>query len=399
MKKLMMALAAGAMLAGCQDEARRFGYTGRDLLQDSEDEDTLYFTDSVSFTNWVPSRVMSVVETYPFTEQEEKVYQAFGSIRAGETLKEIPAGYAKRDVEPWFVTWTKDRTVFGEKGTLGFMAHCDPDGTEWETGDVFFSTYHDTIEDALEAMKRRRAGFTRECKPLRFHDFPQSFVAEYRRLRVITLVGRRAQDGKAACMTSIADKNNPGLGEWLPIDEQQDMLDDFFYARDVNRWSATCQNILAENHKAVMKAQDQRNLSLLGLNGGDFTARGRSAYFAVKSESFEMERDDARRDTFFGEALETAAKDMGVCFGEVSSNECGEACYMLSATGTNDLFNVCASAQVVEANRPDGECRSDGETTVSTNGWRVLVSFDVTERLQSGYVIPPRPKRISHRTK
>ena len=89
MKRLMIAAAAAALLAGCAKEAERFGYKGADLAE----EEPMFFSTGPGVTNWVPARVLSVCEEYPVSAEEAALVAAAGVITPSETLEKIPEGY------------------------------------------------------------------------------------------------------------------------------------------------------------------------------------------------------------------------------------------------------------------------------------------------------------------
>ena len=227
MKLHLLVLSAVAVVAGCSDrekldaESVKLGYVGRDAVEMPQ----LYVVHG-QVTNWVPARVIRVSEKYEFSASETNLVKALGVIESGAPLKAIPSGYVKREVEPWFTCWVKkDAEAFGRKGTAGFVAHYDPETELWQTGEAFFSTYHKTPEEAMSSLEQTVAGIAKTCAPLKFHTFDGEVVAEFRRLRVIAVVGACAP-GKFACMVSVVDKNRPGCGEWVPVDEQQEMADE-----------------------------------------------------------------------------------------------------------------------------------------------------------------------------
>ena len=165
MKKLMIIAAAAALFAGCGSEAEKFGYKGADLKDDSE----MFFSTGPTVTNWVPARVLGVVEKYPITEAEAAIIKEAGIIDPGAPLETIPEGYEKRTEEPWFTVWAKnDVEHFGFKGSNGFVAHYNDEKNVWETGETYFSSYYDDEAPALETLAEMRKVVAKGYAPKRF---------------------------------------------------------------------------------------------------------------------------------------------------------------------------------------------------------------------------------------
>ena len=394
MKRLMCGLVAAAALAGCSDksaeneeakpdaESVSFGYVGSDV----EQMPPLYFVHGLT-TNWVPARVIRVSEKYEFSENEKKLVAAFGLIESGAPLKEIPSGYVKREVEPWFTCWVrKDTEAFGQKGTAGFVAHYDPDKEVWETGEAFFSTYHTTPEEAMASLEKTVAGISGACAPLKFHKFEGAVAAEYRRLRVIAVVGACA-NGDFACMLSVSDKNLSGCGEWVPVEEQREMRASYLYAKAVRAWDAKAGQVAADNHKAVEKACADRKLALFGKDvPADWARRSEGVYGAERFEEFDWKKGDPRRERLYGEKRAAVAAGFGVAFGEAVTNA-PDACFTeILTTGSNDLFVVDMAVRFIDP--PEAK---DGEPPPPEMK-PVGVVVRAVERLQKGFAIPPYPQ-------
>ena len=249
-KKISWMAVAGAMLlAGCNDnEAEKFGYKGLDL----EESEPMFFSTSPAVTNWVPARVLSVCENYEMSADEQKVLASAGVVAPGEELAEIPAGYAKQDEEPWFTTWTKGGAAFGLEGVAGFISHYDEDRRVWTTSESYFSSYWKTEAEALAALAKLRAAFAEGYGVKKFYDFDRCWVAEYVRLRVMAVVGQKA-DGRWSCMLDLNDKNRPGCGQWEPVPEQQERRNQYVYTKAMKAWRAEVAKILNDNHARLEK--------------------------------------------------------------------------------------------------------------------------------------------------
>lgn len=395
----VVTLAAAAALVGCRKEAEKFGYRGCDL----DEGEPLYYTAGGGVTNYVPVRVMCAFEKYDFTEDERALVKALGVIDAGATIQRVPTGYVARSKEPWLSTYVKDGvSFFGQTGTVGFLCHPDPDRGVYEVGEVFFSTYHKTLDEARAAMAARRKLFEQNLRPLKYHDFSDSFVAEYRRLKVITVAGARP-DGVFACMTNIGDKNREGCGEWLPLDEQQEMLDSYLFSKALAAWNAECKKIGEANHKAMAGVCGDRKLGLfeaVGLGSPSWFPGDKSLYAASASAEHSWAKDDPKRGTVLAETLEKAAAGFGVTFGEVVSNAVDTCCAEYRAEGSGELFDVRVSVAFIDPPPPPpeeegaeaAEAQSAEAQPAEPLPPRVVISVSATERLIGGRKLPAYPK-------
>ena len=250
--------AAGILLlAGCGDnEAKRFGYKGLDL----EDSEPMFFSTGPTVTNWVPARVLSVCENYPLAAAESNLVAQVGVIVPGEEFAAVPEGYAQQDAEPWFTTWTRPRTAFGLEGVTGFLSHFDEDRKVWTTSEAYFSSYWKTEDEALAALAKLRVALAEGYGVKKFHDFDKCWVAEYVRLRVMGVVGQKA-DGRWSCMLDIQDKNRPGCGPWEPLEEQQERRNHYDYVKAMKVWRADVAKALADNHALVEKSRTDAGLA------------------------------------------------------------------------------------------------------------------------------------------
>ena len=156
MNKLIVAVSLLAVLVGCsrepahvQTEAEIFGYKGHDI---EDPDDKMFFSTGPGVTNWVPSRVLSVVESYEFSSNELAVIAAAGIVTPAASFESIPDGYEKKSQEPWFTMWAKDVESFGKKGVSGFISHYNEVRKLWETSEPYFSTYYESETNALTAL-------------------------------------------------------------------------------------------------------------------------------------------------------------------------------------------------------------------------------------------------------
>lgn len=364
MKKLIIVAVLASAFVGCQKEAEKFGYKGADL----ENEEQLYFTANPAVTNWLPARVLSVDEQYEFSDDEKKLVAAAGVVWSGDSLKEIPAGFAKRENEPWFVTWVKEVEAFGKKGTSGFLSHFDEDKGVWVVGETFFSTYWKTPAEAMAAIGDLEKAIVAGFNPLKIHKVPEGFVAEYRRMRVIAVAGPRP-NGTFSCMLSFKDKNRAGCGEWEPVPDQEERVKSYKYMKALKAWRAAAGEIVQKNHAKVEELRKAQNLSGLGEEVSWFDS-GDGSWMCCQNGQFETEKTDAK--SFIAEKSAEMEKAFGVKFeGEPEA---------IGATDENTppaYFSANAKSALYEV-----------RVDVAASGeWRVLV----TEQLQSGFTLPPHP--------
>ena len=362
MNKTLVILALAAAFAGCQKEAEKFGYTGYDL----QETDNLYLTTQAGVTNWLPARLLTVCEQYEITDDEKRLVEAAGVVWSGEPLKEIPAGFGKRDDEPWFVTWVKEVTAFGMKGTSGFISHFDEDRGEWQVGEAFFSTYWKTMDQAQAAaaeLEKKIADFN----PLKIHRLDAGFLAEYRRMRVIVVCGQRAS-GDFSCMLQFQDKNRSGCGQWEPIPEQEERVRAAKYMKALKAWRAAAGEVVLKNHAKVGELGKAKNLELFGEEASWFDS-GDGSYVCCLSGQFDPKETEPRK--FMEEKVAFAARVTGTTAGEIESAGAegeGAAPTYYSASWKGDLYEV--------------------RVDVAASGmWRILCS----EVLQEGFELPPRP--------
>ena len=148
---------AGYGMANAEpSEAESFGYFGRDLVDATN---MTYIVLSPSVTNYVPERVITVMEQYKLSDGEKGALAAAGVLMPGASVKVFPAGYKKESSEPWFTVWTKPTESFGFKGVAGVLSHFDEDAGKWETSETYFSSYWKTRGEAMVAFRKLREDF------------------------------------------------------------------------------------------------------------------------------------------------------------------------------------------------------------------------------------------------
>ncbi len=388
MKKLIIAAAAAALFVGCgENEAKKFGYRGADL----DEGDMMFFSTGPTVTNWVPARVLSVCEEYPVSAEESALILAAGVITPSSSLEQIPEGYVKQHDEPWFVTWQKDSECFGRKGVNGFISHFDEDKNIWLTSETYFSSYYDDQASALAALADMRKQISApKFAPKKFYDFDNCWVAEYLRMRVMCLVGQKA-DGKWSCMLDINDKFKPGCGQWEPVPSQESRRAEFKYRKDIAAWKATRDEIVAANHDAIEKLRAERGLTLLGegvkpVPAGD----GRQVHQNFGSLSAE---EAGEREAFWKTKLDALALAAGVKFDqerEVQSAPSGHIVWGIAAS--SDIYDVRLD-MAFPPPPPSAEAKGEAEGEEPMEypqvvEWRELV----IEKVLPGFEIPPRPQ-------
>lgn len=392
MKKLVFAAAVATLLAGCGvNEAEKFGYRGADL----DEDDKMFFSTGPAITNWVPARVLSVCEKYEMGPEEAALVKAAGVIDPGSPLESVPEGYAKLHEEPWFVTWQKDSESFGVKGVNGFISHFDEDKKVWETSETYFSSYYDDEASALAALADMKKRIADGFGPKKFYDFDRCWVAEYRRLRVMCLVGQKA-DGKWSCMLDINDKCRPGCGQWESVPAQEERLADYRYRKAFKSWKEECSKALAANHEAIEKARAERGLELFGADVAPFdSGDGRKMYRRFGSLPA---ADAGDRDAFWREKLAALAKATGVAFeGDAAKEQAPSGHEVLGISASSDLYDVrldMAFPPPAAEGVTDGAAAAEGaeegrpEPPPQLVEWRELC----IEKTLPGFAAPPRPQ-------
>ncbi|MGN0855253.1 MAG: hypothetical protein ACI4R9_07025 [Kiritimatiellia bacterium] len=388
MKGWMWTATAGVLLlTGCGDnEAERFGYKGLDL----EAADPMFFSTGPTVTNWVPARVLSVCETYDLSEGEQKLIAAAGVIAPGDEFAEIPAGYTKQDDEPWYTTWTRPTKAFGLEGVVGFLSHYDEDRKVWTTSEGYFSSYWESEAGALAALAKLQ-GILREGYGVKkFYPFDKCWVAEYVRLRVMAVVGQKA-DGRWSCMLDIQDKNRPGCGAWEPIAEQQERRNHYVYTKALRAWKAEVREMLKQNHGRVEKSLEAAGLTGLGGAATDWQMTERAPdnlpclarlLGGVWTNSFEEA---------WSERLAQIQTSLGLAPTGANTEQTYENGVRVRSVQMQDTrYDVRLDvAQLPESGEStEGETAPAAEPSARPKGeWRVICF----ERLQPGFVLPVRP--------
>lgn len=384
MKRCLVIPAAvcALILAGCSDsEARRFGYKGLDL----EDGDPMFFSTGPTVTNWVPARVLSVCEDYDMTAEELKLISAAGVIMPSAEFAEIPADYQKKDEEPWFTTWAKPVQSFGLDGVAGFLSHFDEDRKVWTTSETYFSSYWKTEAEALTAMGAIKAAIREGYGVKKFYDFKGCWVAEYVRLRVMTVVGQKA-DGTWSCMLDIQDKNRPGCGQWEPVADQQERLDHYRYTKAVKAWRAEIAKVLSDNHAAVEQAKAAEGLTgFAEASGWSMIERPddkRPCLFQQAGGTFTNALDEA-----WAEKLALVKASVGLAPAEEPTvQKTEEGAEVRTAIMQDARYDVRLDVALLPDDAPTSVDAAAAEPRLHGE-WRVLCF----ERLQPGMNLPPRP--------
>lgn len=387
---LIAAAAAATLLAGCsgEGEAKRFGYKGSDLAE----EEPLFFTVSTGVTNYVPARVLMVNEQYEFTSDELALLAAAGTVSPGAPLKEIPEGYGKQDEGPWFVYLEKAPVEsFGLKGKAGVLAHFDEDKGEWSTGQAYFSVSWEKKEDAVAGLARLKAEVVERFHPKKVYDFADSWVAEYVRLRVMAVVGQKA-DGKWGLMLDLGDKNREGCGTWEPLEEQQERFDLYRYAKTLKEWKRRLPEIVAENHAAVEKARAVRGLAALPEGEWSHPGDGRNVFQSFGTFDFDVPAEEFTNamNRVWAERVAAAEKATGAKFPETRSAEEVPGGVVAFAACANELYQTVRLDVAFPARPQTVEPREEGapEPPPLRGQFRVIL----VEATQPGFEIPPRPQ-------
>lgn len=376
MKSTWLLLVVLAFFAGCQDnEAKRFGYRGSDLLDNGQE----FFTLGGLVTNWVPVRVLSVFERYEYSEVEKALIAAAGVIVPSSTMERLPEGYGVRDQEPWYSVFVKEAESFGIQGKAGFVAHVDPDTGRVESGETFFSSYWPSEAEAQTALAKMKQQLAARCAPLKFWDFPGCWAAEYRRLRVIGCTGQRA-DGTWSCMLNIQDKCEEGCGLVESLEEQEERLANYNYVKVIKAWQAQCLMLVERNHQSVKAAAEKQGCLPLAAEA-QFTLSG-NTYICQKSVPFDPEKEDP--ETIAQAALGTLEAAAGAKFtGKLEREELYAGTTRFSAAWSGELYEARFDL-VYHRRNMEAE-----DSELSYGEYRMLL----TERILPGNELPSRPVR------
>ena len=295
-------------------EAESFGYFGRDLIDETN---MTYIVLGPSVTNYVPERVLAVMEQYGLSDGEKGALEAAGVLMPGEPCKAFPEGYAKETDEPWFALWTRPAESFGLKGVTGVLSHFDEDKGEWETSETYFSSYWKTEAEAKAAFKKLREDFAKGRGVKKFYDFDTCWVAEYLRLSVMCVIGQKP-DGKWSCMLDFHDKCNPGCGAWEDVETQTERLKAWKYARAMKAWKAAVAAAKEKSHAIVVEAM--KSASLPGYPGAvevSTSTEGlpvKAVFGSAPAPESEAAAEAAGRKVW-AEQVADVAKSLGAAFG------------------------------------------------------------------------------------
>lgn len=380
MNKLIVAVSLLAVLVGCSrepahvpTEAEIFGYKGHDI---EDPDDKMFFSTGPGVTNWVPSRVLSVVESYEFSSNELAVIAAACIVTPAASFESIPDGYEKKSQEPWFTMWAKDVESFGKKGVSGFISHYNEVRKLWETGEPYFSTYYESETNALTALNELKDEIAKFA-PKKFYDFDGCWVAEYVRLRVMGLCGQRP-DGTWTCMLSLGDKCTPGCGPWEPVEAQQARIDEIAYKAELKAWKEKAVKLMTDNHEAVLSRAKASGIPMFGEEVrpqpvGD----GRMVY--VVTGAFPM--SNAVDTVVWKEKSDELSKAASARLGEPKVGEF-EGYSVWFAEGSNELFTVRLDVAFVKPS-------TNGVDNAVMGEWRQLCFVNVLP----GFEPPPPPQR------
>lgn len=257
MNKLIVGMLGAALLvSGCsrESEAEKLGYRGHDIS-----EAQFFFTIDGVTTNWAPVRLFEVNEEYAISTNETALLEALAVGLPGLTVEKIPEGYTLDEEGAWTAAWKKNAEHLGVKGTKGFYSHFNEDTKKYETGEIYFSSYWKTREEALAALTALKTKIAAEFGPLKVHDFADSWIAEYLRLRVLCVVGPKA-DGSWSCMLTLADKANMNTLTWEPAKIQEARKSEYLFAKAMRAWRAAVKEVCQKNRAACAAALSARGL-------------------------------------------------------------------------------------------------------------------------------------------
>lgn len=390
MKRVLFAVALLGALVGCKPEAARFGYKGGDLADAERD----FFGTGPGVTNWVPARVLNVYEKYDFSADELKLVSAAGIVTPSETLEAIPEGYGAAVTEPWFTTYEKSAEQFGFSGKCMFIAHRGDDG-KWQTAESSFSSYWPDKDAALAALATLRTELLEKYGAKKIYDFADCFAAEYVRLRVLGLVGQKA-DGSWSCMLGIQDKCRPGCGNWLPVEEQQARLNRANYRKAMIEWQAQFKDVLNANHEIVEKRRQELGIEGFGAKATWLpTENGRLVCVESGVSSVTDSKDAAQvKERAWSDLLARAKTVSGFDLTTVEPKTSAEPGVdnhgddILEVGGKNELYEIFVGLAMpretmVEVNE---EGQDVGKSTLPVQ-WQI-VCF---ENIQPGIELPVRP--------
>lgn len=376
---LLIAVFTLSLLTGCSDrEGKRFGYTGADL----GNKDKMFIAIG-TVTNYLPARVLMPIErSYVIGEREKAVIKHSALETPGTEIKEIPSGYVVREKEPWFTVYVKEGTSLGIKGTCGIVSHYNEEKKIHSLSETFFSVYVDSPEEAAAVSAKMRQAVERDCMPLKIYSFDGSWVAEYLRMVAVCVVGRRP-DGRWTAMFTLRDKLiDPSL-VWVSIDEQKEILADYVFSKEMEKWTLASREAHGKNHVAVLAKAAKRGLA--SVNGLRWMFDGMSnRYFSETVKNLEVPPAATPEEinALVASGIKEAAALFGVEFPsemEFNTVEGGGPMYGM-VEATNDLYMVSCLAKI---NFDDG---SNGKVSQF-----ITTAFDV---VQKEVEFPIKPVRV-----
>ena len=373
-------------------EAVAFGYTGEDALYTTNNT---FLVTGAAVTNWLPERVLGVVEKYEFSQDEKALLGAAGVVTPCDSFKEPPDGYAKESEEPWFTLWTKKTESFGLSGKAGVMTHYNEDLSTWESSETYFSSYWPTREAALEALAGIRAEIGTKYNAKKFYELADGgWLAEYVRLCVMGVVGQKP-DGTWSCMLDLRDKCRTGCGPWEPVEEQAQRRNQYEYSKAMRAWKAEVKSVLARNEAAVAAAAAERGLA--GFPDAqapvDIADGRRARIVSGVAQGVTNEADVAEAmEALWAEKVALLESAIGVKpVGEVGKRaDPAQGCAWMGEF-SGDLYDARLDV-FMPAPPPPPEAGAEGEAAAEAEAapaqWRIVFA----ERLQDGLVIPERPQ-------
>lgn len=381
MKKLgIVILAAGTLVAGCTktSEAEKLGYRGGDIT------DILsYFTIDGIVTNWVPVRLFEVVEDYALSTNEAALLASLDIELPGRVVAALPTGYEVDEKGPWITAWKKPAEHLGQKGSKGFYSHFNEDSGKYELGEAYFSSHWPSRADALVAQEALRTKFVAEFSPLKVHEFPDSWIAEYLRLRVMCAVGMR-EDGTWSCMLSLADKANAGCGPWEPLSVQQQHKEDYLYEKALRAWRGAVDTIRAKNRADCAAALKAKGLP--GLEGLEWAPREDGSHIYCKIENYD---ETNSVEKIWGDMRTTLKTAYGLVLPEKPEvQDVGNGFLIHVGIATNDTPYEARMDIAIPPKMPEAT-EGEEEFTAPVAQWRLIIH----EKLLPSNEMPPRPER------
>ncbi len=382
MKRLgILILAASALVAGCtkKSEAEKLGYRGADI------SDILsYFTIDGVVTNWVPVRLFEVVENYELSTNETALLASLDMPLPGLTVKELPKGYEVDEDGPWITVWKKVAEHLGQKGARGFYSHFNEDSGKYETGEAYFSTYWPTRADALVAQENLKNKFVAEFSPLKIHEYPDSWIAEYLRLRVMCAVGMR-NDGTWSCMLSVADKANTGCGPWEPHAVQQQHKENYLYEKALRAWRAAVEGIRAKNRADCAAALKAKGLA--GLEGLEWVPRDDGSHTYCKIENYD---ETNSVEKIWNDACTLLKTAYGLLLPEKpETQDVGNGYKICGGVATNDTPYEARVDIAIPPKTPEIPEGEEAEFVAPVGQWRLIIH----EKMLPSNELPARPER------